>query len=176
MTRVVTDDQVAALHAYLTARDDAEADDAEVRFLALAKTNQLDEIGALVYCTFAAAARRRFSTRWTSADLVRFVADVRASSPRAATMISASAAENQLQGALGKELTWRPDEENRARVQLLLLTALAADLTDDELDSVLSDGRDLAERVRLPAPRLRPVLARPMPPSVRCPGGGHGGY
>jgi hypothetical protein len=150
LTRSVTDDQVAALRAYLTARDDAEADDAEARFLTLAKSNQLDEIGALVYCTFAAAVRRQFSPTWTSADLVRFVADVRASSPRAATMISAPAAENQLRGALGKELTWRPDEETRARVQLLLLTALAADLTGSELDTVLADGRTLSNHLRFP--------------------------
>jgi hypothetical protein len=107
LTTPVTDDQVAALRAYLTARDDDQADDAEARFLTLAKTNQLDEISALVYCTFAAAAQRRFSPTWTSADLVRFVADVRSSSPQAAAPISASAAENQLRGALGKELTWR---------------------------------------------------------------------
>ena len=138
---------MAALRAYLTARDDAEADDAEARFLALAKTNHLDEIGALVYCTFAAAARHRFSPTWTSADLVRFVADVRSSSPQAATLISASAAENQLRGALGKDLSWRPDEETRARIQLLLLTALAADLTELTLDKVLADGRTLAEQL-----------------------------
>jgi hypothetical protein len=148
LTTSVTGDQVAALRAYLTARDDAQADDAEARFLALAKKNQLDEIGALVYCTFAAAVRRRFSPTWISADLVRFVADVRSSSPQAASLISASAAENQLRGTLCKELTWRPDEETRARVQLLLLTALAADLTDDELDKVLADGRDLARRIK----------------------------
>jgi hypothetical protein len=115
LTKPVTDDQVAALRAYLTACDDAEADDAEARFLALAKTDQLDEISALVYCTFVAAVRRRFSPTWTSADLVRFVADVRSSSPQAAALISPSGAENQLRGALGKELTWRPDEETRGK-------------------------------------------------------------
>jgi hypothetical protein len=144
----VTDDQVAALRAYLSASDDADADDAEVRFLALAKANRLDEIGALVYCSFAVAARLRFSPSWTSADLVHFVADVRGSSTQAATLISASAAENQLRGALGKSLTWRPDEETRARVQLLLLSALTLGLADDELDRVLADGRALADHLK----------------------------
>jgi len=46
----VTDDQAAALRAYLTARDDTQADEAEARFLALEKANRLDEIGVLVYC------------------------------------------------------------------------------------------------------------------------------
>jgi hypothetical protein len=106
----------------------------------------LDEIGALVYTAFAAAAQCRFSPVWTSADLVRFVADVRSSSPETAALISPSAAENQLRGALGKELTWRPDEETRARVQLMLLTALTIDLAEDELDDLLSAGRDLAQQ------------------------------
>jgi hypothetical protein len=142
----VTDDQVVALRAYLSAADDAEADDAEARFLVLAKANRLDEIGALVYCSFAAAVRRRFAPVWTSADLVRFVADARRSSSQAATMISASAAENQLRTVLGKAANWRPDEETRARVQLLLLVALTADVANDELDAVLREGRTLADR------------------------------
>lgn len=143
----ITDDQVAALRAYLSARDDAEADGAEARFLALAKANRLDEIGALVYCSFAAAARRRFSPVWTSADLVRFVAHARSSSPQVAAMISASAAENQLRTVLGEAADWRPDEETRARVQLLLLVALTADMANDELDTVLRDGRTLADQI-----------------------------
>jgi hypothetical protein len=143
----VTDHQVAALRAYLSARDDAEADDAEARFLVLAKANRLDEVGALVYCSFAAAARRRFAPVWTLADLVRFVADARSSSPQAATLISASAAENQLRTVLGKTVDWRPDEETRARVQLLLLVTLTADVADDELDTVLREGRTLADQI-----------------------------
>lgn len=144
----VTDDQAAALRAYLSARDDADADDAEARFLALAKANRLDEIGALVYCSFAAAARRRFSPAWTSADLVRFVACTRSSSTQAAALISASAAENQLRTVLGNAPAWRPDEETRARVQLLLLNALTADMADENLDSVLSEGRALADQLK----------------------------
>jgi len=143
----VTDDQVVALRAYLSAGDDAEADEAEARFLVLAKANRLDEIGALVYCSFAVAVRRRFAPVWTSADLVRFVADARSSSPQAAAMISASAAENQLRTVLGKTVDWRPNEETRARVQLLLLVALTADVASDELDTVLREGRTLTDQV-----------------------------
>jgi hypothetical protein len=107
----ITDDQVAALRSYLSASDEAGADDAERRFLTLARTGRLDGIEVLVYGAFAAAARRRFSPAWTSADVVRFVAEFRSSSPEAASLISASAAENQLRGVLGEKLTTRPDEE-----------------------------------------------------------------
>jgi hypothetical protein len=96
----VTDDQVAALRSYLAARTDAGADDAERRFLTLARTGRLEGVEVLVYGAFAAAARRRFSA-WTSAGIVGFVAGVRSSSAEAASLISASAAENQLRGVLG---------------------------------------------------------------------------
>jgi hypothetical protein len=143
----ITDDQVAALRSYLSASDEAGADDAERRFLMLAKTGRLDGIEVLVYGAFAAAARRRFSPAWTSADVVRFVAEFRSSSPEAAGLISASAAENQLRGVLGEQLTTRPDEETRARVQLMLLAALTAGLTGQELDELMAYGRTLAKRL-----------------------------
>jgi hypothetical protein len=141
----ITDDQLAALRSYLSARTDAESDDAERHFLTLARTGSLDGVEVLVYGAFAAAARRRFSPTWTSADIVRFVADFRCTSTEAASLISASAAENQLRGALGEKLTTRPDEETRARAQLILLAALTADFTPHELDGLLSEGRMLAD-------------------------------
>ncbi len=142
----ITDYQVAAaLRSYLTARTDAEADDAERQFLTLARTGRLDGVEVLAYGTFAAAARRRFSPTWTSADIVRFVADFRSSSAEAASLISASAAENQLRGVLGEKLTTRPDEETRGRAQLILLAALTAGFTPHELDELLSEGRTLAD-------------------------------
>jgi hypothetical protein len=141
----ITDDQVAALRSYLSAGTDAEADDAERRFLTLARTGSLDGVEILVYGAFAAAARRRFSPTWTSADIVRFVADFRSSSAEAASLITASAAENQLRGALGEKLTTRPDEETRARAQLILLAALTVGFVPHELDELLAEGRTLAD-------------------------------
>jgi len=141
----ITDDQVAALRSYLSAGTDAEAGDAERQFLTLARTGSLDGVEVLVYGAFAAAARRRFSPAWTSADIVRFVADFRSSSAEAASFITASAAENQLRGVLGEKLTTRPDEETRSRVQVILLAALTAGVTSHELDGLLSEGRTLAD-------------------------------
>jgi hypothetical protein len=141
----VTDDQVAALRAYLRARTDTEASDAERRFLTLSRTGHLDEVGTLVYGAFAAAARRRFSPAWTSADIVRFVAGFRSSSAEAADLLSPSAAENQLRGVLGEKQAALPPEEARARAQFLLLAALTVTLYPQELDKVLADGRALAD-------------------------------
>jgi hypothetical protein len=141
----VTDDQVAALRAYLTARTDIAASDAERQFLTLARTGRLDEIGALVCGAFAAAARRRFSPTWTSPEIVRFVADFRSSSAGAAELLSPSAAENQLREVLGDKQAVRPPEEARARAQFLLLAALAVPLGPPELDQVLAEGRALAD-------------------------------
>ena len=141
----VTDDQVAALRSYLSAHTDAESADAERQFLTLARTGHLGGIEALAYGAFAAAARRRFSPTWTSADIVRFVADFRSSSTEAASLVGASAAENQLRGALGEKLTARPDEETRARAQLILLAALTVGFTSSELDGLLVEGRILAD-------------------------------
>jgi hypothetical protein len=141
----VTDDQVAALRAYLTARTETAASDAERQFLTLAKTGRVDEIGALVCGAFAAAARRRFSPTWTSHEIVRFVADFRSSSAEAADLLSPSAAENQLREILGDKQGVRPPEEARARAQFLLLAALAVTLDPPELDQVLAEGRALAE-------------------------------
>jgi hypothetical protein len=141
----ITDDQVAALRSYLSAGTDAEAGDAERQFLTLARTGSLDGVEVLVYGAFAAAARRRFSPAWTSADIVRFVADFRSSSAEAASFITASAAENQLRGVLGEKLTTRPDEETRSRVQVILLAVLTTGFVPHELDGLLAEGRALAD-------------------------------
>lgn len=143
----VTDDQVEALRAYLSARTDTEATDAERRFLTLSRTGRLDELGALVFGAFTAAAQRRFSPTWTSADIVRFVAGFRSSSAEAADLLSPSAAENQLREVLGDKQIIRPPEEARARAQFLLLAALAVVLVPHELDEVLTEGRALADSV-----------------------------
>ena len=140
----ITEDQVEALRTYLSARTDTEATDAERRFLTLSRTGRLDEVGTLVYGAFAAAARRRFSPTWTSAEIVRFVADFRASSTEAAGLLNPSAAENQLRDVLGDKQAIRPPEEARARAQFLLL---AVTLSPDELDEVLAEGRALADSV-----------------------------
>jgi len=76
----VTDEQVAALRAYLDIRSDKDADEAERRFRQLARHRTAEGIGELLYAAFTVAACHRFSPTWTPADIVRFVAQVRAQS------------------------------------------------------------------------------------------------
>jgi hypothetical protein len=157
----VTDDQVAALRAWLTARTDTGADDAVGQFITLARTGRLDEVGALVYGAFAAAARRRFSPAWASADIVGFVAEFRSSSTEAAHLVSPLAAENQLRGVLGEKQATRPPEEARAYAQFMLLGALTVALDPQELDSVLTEGRGLADQlIAGRSPATAPASAR----------------
>jgi hypothetical protein len=122
----VTDQQLEALHAYLSANSEAEAAEAERRFIVLARTGEADGIGELLYAAFVIAARQAFAPTWESADIVRFVADVRSSSGEASGILNPAVAEDQLRAALGQELAGHSDEEARARAQLILLAALTA--------------------------------------------------
>lgn len=143
----VADEHVSMLRTYLSASTDAAYDEAVRMLSALTDAGCLDGIAELVYGTFAAATRRRFSPTWTSADIVRFVADFRRSSSEAASLISPSSAENQLRGVLGDAPAARPPAEADARAQLLLLAALSASMDEDGLDAALAEGRLLADRL-----------------------------
>jgi hypothetical protein len=135
------------MRAYLSASSDAEAAQAERQFIMLARTGDADGIGELLYTAFVIAARRAFAPTWESADIVRFVADVRSSSAEASGILDPTVAENQLRAALGQEPAHCPNEEARARAQLILLGTLTSrlGLTASELDKLLSDGRTLAD-------------------------------
>jgi hypothetical protein len=147
----VTDQQVEALRAYLSADSEAEAEavEAERQFIVLARTGHADGIGELLYAAFVIAARQAFAPTWESADIIRFVADVRSSSGEASGILNPAVAEDQLRAALGQEPAGRSDEEARARAQLILLAALIArlGLTAPGLDKLLSDGRALADQL-----------------------------
>jgi hypothetical protein len=135
------------MHAYLSASSDAEAAEAERQFIMLARTGDADGIGELLYAAFVIAARRAFAPSWESADLIRFVADVRSSSGEASGILDPKVAENQLRAALSQEPAPCPDEEARARAQLILLATLTnrLGLTTSGLDKLLSDGRTTAD-------------------------------
>jgi hypothetical protein len=135
------------MRAYLSASSDVEIAEAERQFIMLARTGDADGIGELVYAAFVIAARRAFAPTWESAGIVRFVADVRSSSPEAFGILDPKVAENQLRAALGQEPAGCSDEEARARAQLIPLAALTdrLGLTAQGLDKLLSDGSGLAD-------------------------------
>jgi hypothetical protein len=140
-----SDAQVAALRALLM--QDA---DETMRLTAL-----LGDAGTTGYWRLAEAvlsvlAERRFSPRFTTADLVRYVAGVR----RARVLDGAEydidpiAAENVLRFALGQIDADVPDPESRMRAVLALLNALAeSELTEPaDVDQLLEEARALADR------------------------------
>jgi hypothetical protein len=141
----ISDAVVHALRTRLTVRSDSDFDEAAGEFLTVAKADAVDGLGELTYAAFACAARSRWADGWTYSDLVRFVADVRSSSDEAATMLNATAAENQLRIALGDNLAAYPDMECRARAQFFLLCILTADFAADDLDHLLADARAAAD-------------------------------
>ena len=138
------------MRAYLSARSEAEAAEAERLFIVLARKGDEDGIGELLYAAFAIAARWEFAPCWESGDIIRFVADVRDSSGEAYGILNPMVAENQLRTALGQEPAGGcREEEATARAQLILLAALTnrLGLTARGLDKLLSDGRALADHL-----------------------------
>lgn len=91
----VTDDQVAALRAYL-------ADDLQHRQLYARLDRQAARVGytALLAAAFFEAVNREFADEGTSADVIEFVADVRGRSEALAEAIDPRAAERLIRAAL----------------------------------------------------------------------------
>jgi hypothetical protein len=96
------------------------------------------------------AALRRFAPKYTSADLVRYVASVRLRRDQDGTEfdIDPDTAENVLGYALGQHLARTPDPGDRFRAVIALLGALTESEVSSgaDLDSLLRDARRLAEQ------------------------------
>jgi hypothetical protein len=136
------------MHTYLAALhidSDADLDNSDRQFLALLKADRIEGLGELLLAAFTVAARRRFSPTWSPAEIVRFVAYIRSSSPEMATLLTPSAAENQLRMALGQKIAPYPDMEARGRAHMLLLGALTRNYTPQDLAALLADARTLAD-------------------------------
>jgi hypothetical protein len=141
----VTDEQMVWLHAYLS----GEYELAERLTTQVAAPGADDGIAELVYAAFVIAARMKFSPTWTDADVIRFVAHVRA--PRGLPdILDPRSAEHQLRSALGETKTgYHPDAEARAAARVILLDGLVQDLNLDEAERVdlLNQARNLATRL-----------------------------
>ena len=147
MTRV-PDEVVAVVRGYVTSRQigaDSALDESDRRFAELRRSGNFETLGTMFLTAFTVAARRKFPA-WYPADIIRYVASLRGCDPEAASYLNAVAAENQLRMALGQELTPYPDMTERGRVQMTLLIALTLDYTDDDLDSLMTEARALADR------------------------------
>lgn len=138
----VTDEQVAVLRAQLTA--DREAYDRGHGRL----DGKTDAAGYAILLTaaFTLAAERRFVPPLTLADLIRYVADVRARTPSAAENVDPKIAERLLLGALTDESISDIDGKAIGVNQGILLVAMVADedLDPAGLERFIEESRALA--------------------------------
>src|ERR1700722_14014286 len=119
----VTDDQVAALRALL--RDDMDRH--RQLFAGLDRAEAKKGYPALVTAAFIEAVERRFGTGSQPADIVAFVADVRARSDRLASRLDPDVSERAIHAVLGEGTVRGLDKEAVTGAKLLLLAGLIAD-------------------------------------------------
>src|SRR5262249_23550067 len=116
----VTGEQVKWLRAYLA----GDFDVAKAIHDKLACAGETTGLGALTHMAFVLAARREFSPTWTHAQVIQFVAQVRALLSERPGVLDPADAERELRGALGEKVSDWPSPAVRGRVQLVLLDAL----------------------------------------------------
>lgn len=138
----VTNEQVATLRAQML----GDHEQYEQGFRQLATPADHAGYAALVAATFIIATERHFDGPVTRADLIRYVADVRARVPSASENIEPKAAEQLLYEALTDD-PFSGDPEVNGTNQIILLAALLSDaqLTVDQLDALLAEARAIAD-------------------------------
>jgi hypothetical protein len=141
----VTDDQVAVLRALLV--DDM--DSYRQLFGQLDRAEAKRGYPALVTAAFGEAVERRFGQHYQPADIVSFVADVRARSDRLARELDPDVSERVINAVLGHRSARDLDREAVTRAKLVLLGGLVADarLDDAGLDDLLAAARKLADQL-----------------------------
>jgi hypothetical protein len=139
----VTADQVATLRAYLA----GDFDSHKRLFGQLDRTAAKTGYTALLTAAFFEAVDRRFAQDGTTADVVEFVADVRARHLKDADEIDPRAAERLILAIFTDEEVDDLDTETKVSTQIILLYALITDarLDDAGLDGFLAEARKLAD-------------------------------
>lgn len=140
----VTNDQMLWLRAYL----DGELTIMEQLTPQVMAGPSADGLGALLYAAFVIAAHRKFSPTWSRAEVIQFVARARALLPKHPDALDPLVAENLLRAALGERIIDSSEVQDKARAQLLLLSALAAeaDLDDNTTSDLLFEACTMANR------------------------------
>lgn len=141
----ITDDQVAALRAFL-------AGDFETH---QRLHSQLDPVAArtgytaLIAGAFFEAVDRRFAQKKSDSDVVDFVGSVRARSERLADELDPQIAERLIRHSLGQGSIADVDDETVVQTQIVLLSGLVADeqLNNAKLDDFMTTARALGNRL-----------------------------
>lgn len=142
----VTDLEMEMLRAQLAGEDDA----AQRAFTSqLAETGDVSGLGMLLYTAFVIAARRKFAPTWTRADVIGYVAHIRAMLSERPDILDPITAEDELVAALGGNVTAAHDKGAKAAAWVILLLALAASLNldDDAACALLKEARQPADQL-----------------------------
>ncbi|GAB3972350.1 hypothetical protein V1634_07585 [Plantactinospora veratri] len=96
---------------------------------------------------FFLAVERRFQGRYDEAEVIRFVADLRADTVDGAAPIDASSAESMIRAVFDESVQLRVAPEAMGRIQTLTAYKILANgnLTDKEIDSLLAEAKEIAE-------------------------------
>ncbi|SCF30994.1 hypothetical protein [Micromonospora chokoriensis] len=115
---------------------------------------RLDELGwegfpTLLGAVFYFAVNRRFDERTTPGEIMRFVADMRASTPAGTPEIDANAAEQLISAAVNPNIATDIDPQMAGRVQGLVILRILGQgaISDEDLDALLAEATELASRV-----------------------------
>lgn len=136
----VSAEDVAALRALLTGDSDPF-----MRLAAASPDGQDMRVGVLIAMALATAARTRFAAGWSRAEVIRYVAQTRIR--YGLDDLIPSLAEDLLIVGLGNQpLPAGADPAASAYAQLSLLKSLSDDLGPPDLDRVLGEAREQADR------------------------------
>ena len=137
-----SDDQVAALRAFLVHDIQAAALTAELGEQGIAGYQYLADAALTI------AVQRRFAPTYTSADIVRLVASVRAERLADGDEfdIDPMSAEDVLRRSLGQNVPETADPECRFRAVVALLGALTDGADEIEVDDVLAEAGGVIDR------------------------------
>jgi hypothetical protein len=114
----------------------------------LAGSGQAGGLGMLVYAALVIASRRKFAPQYTRADLIGYVARLRAASTEPG-LLDPLTAEDELRSALGEQVSARHEFGAIAAARLFLLLALieTLELDDQAVANLLTEARYGADQL-----------------------------
>jgi hypothetical protein len=142
----VTDLEMVVLRAEIAGEDEVARRAARDQ---LAASGQLAGLESLQYAAFVIAVRRKFAAGWTSAEVIRYVAQVRGLLSERPDLLDPQAAETEIRRALGDNTAAPAQPGVVATAQMILLSALTASLRLDDQGvlALLAEARMVADRM-----------------------------
>lgn len=111
-------------------------------------TEGWDNFSTLLGVVFYFAVNRRLAETSNSTDIIRLVAEMRASTPSNAPEVDVNAAEKLIRAALDPSIEAKVDPEMAGSIQGLTILYILGDpsVSDAELERILSDAAEVASR------------------------------